>query len=105
MGAPSAVDRTPGAAFALHGAAPNPFNPQTVIRYELPAASAVHLQVFDLRGRLVRSLRDGGVEPAGFRRAVWDGCDGSGRPLASGSYFCRLSAGGQEAVRRMVLLK
>lgn len=101
----SRAPETPQAAFALRGAAPNPFNPSTTIRYELPERSAVDLQVFDLRGRLVRSLRSGEVESAGRQQVVWNGRDGQGRQVASGTYFCRLSAGGREAVVRVVLVK
>ncbi|MBU8870011.1 MAG: M6 family metalloprotease domain-containing protein [Gemmatimonadales bacterium] len=93
------------AEFALRGNAPNPFNPSTVIRYELPVKSAVDLQIFDLRGRLVRSLRSGVMEEAGPRQVLWNGLDSGGRQVSSGTYFYRLEAGNHEAVRRMVLLK
>ncbi|TFG87615.1 MAG: T9SS type A sorting domain-containing protein, partial [Gemmatimonadales bacterium] len=103
---PSAVEDLPiSAVFALRGNVPNPFNPTTVIRYELPAEAAVNLQVFDLRGRLVRSLRSGEMEAAGPHQVVWNGRDSAGRQVSSGTYFYRLNAGDHEAVRRMVLLK
>ncbi len=59
----------------LHLNYPNPFNPQTTIRYELPAALPVDLQVYDLRGRLVRTLASGRIERAGEHRIQWDGRD------------------------------
>jgi hypothetical protein len=88
----------------LHGATPNPFNPTTTIRFDLPAAGRVHLAVFDLAGRLVRTLVDGD-RPAGADGVMWDGCDASGRGLASGTYFARLEAGGERAVTRMSLVR
>lgn len=103
---PSAVEEAPiNGVFALRGNTPNPFNPATVIRYELPRESAVRLQVFDIRGRLVTNLRSGEVEAAGSHQVVWNGRDSGDRQVSSGTYFYRLEADGHQAVRRMVLLK
>ncbi|HOX24919.1 MAG TPA: FlgD immunoglobulin-like domain containing protein [Candidatus Krumholzibacteria bacterium] len=66
-------------------ARPNPANPRATIAYELPAAGRVDLAIYDLRGRLVRTLVKA-ERPAGPSTAVWDGCDGAGRPCASGVY-------------------
>jgi flagellar hook assembly protein FlgD len=65
----------------------------------------VRLEVYDATGRLVRVLRDGVVEQAAARMAVWDGTDDGGRPVASGVYFYRLEAGEFTETRSMVLLK
>lgn len=86
------------------GAAPNPFNPLTTIRFELPRSGPVKLAVFDPAGRLVRILVDGDL-PAGSREAVWDGRDASGRGLPSGSYLARLDAGGQVGCVRLTLVQ
>ncbi|MBE0567563.1 MAG: hypothetical protein IH621_16530 [Krumholzibacteria bacterium] len=83
---------------------PNPFNPRTTIAFDLAAASAVRLEIFDVRGRLVRSLVDE-VLPAGRHAAVWDGADGGGRPAASGLYFCRLRADDYESVMKMTMIR
>jgi parallel beta-helix repeat protein len=85
---------------------PNPFNPKTTIEYVVPdAGGAVRLAVYDLSGRLVRSLVDG-EQPAGKHVAVWDGRDDRGRELGSGVYFYRLEiGGGYRTERKMVLLK
>jgi photosystem II stability/assembly factor-like uncharacterized protein len=72
--------------YVLHDAEPNPFNPSTVIRYELPADSRVNLRVYDLLGRLVCDCVDE-VQSAGYRSTVWNA---SGMP--SGVYFYRLDA-------------
>lgn len=89
---------------ALHQNVPNPFNPTTVISFEVPATSLVDLGVFDLSGRRIRTLRHGTVE-AGLVSVVWDGRDDAQRPVASGVYFYRLSDGRQVTTRKMLLLK
>lgn len=73
---------------------PNPFNPRTTIRYDLPAAGPVRLSVFDVAGRLVRTLVDESLTP-GNHEAAWDGRDASGRETGSGSYLARLEFGGR----------
>lgn len=74
---------------ALHGNAPNPFNPRTTISFTLPSAGMTRLQIFDNRGRRVRALSTEFLEP-GLHQRVWDGMDESGQPVASGVYFSRL---------------
>lgn len=92
--------------YGLAGNHPNPFNPSTVIEYSVPvsAQGEVVLAVYDIRGRRVRALASGAHAPGQYR-VVWDGTDRSGRVLPSGVYFCRMSAPGFSAVRKMVLLK
>jgi hypothetical protein len=85
--------------------APNPFNPSTTIRYELPERATVSLRIYDLAGRLVRVLRDGNTEAAGEHRVTWDGCNENGRRVASGAYICRLESGGTLITRRMMLVQ
>ncbi len=83
---------------------PNPFNPHTSIPFTLAAAGAVRLQVYDLRGRLVRTLWDGPLA-AGAHRLDWDGRNAAGRPVASGVYLYRLEAGGQVHSRKLLKLE
>jgi hypothetical protein len=83
---------------------PNPFNPQTVIRFDLPQAGRVKLDVYDVRGALVRTLVDAEL-PAGSRQVTWDGRDDGGRNVASGSYVARFAAGGLVASERMTLVR
>jgi hypothetical protein len=83
---------------------PNPFHSPTVLRFDLPVAGRVRLEVYDVRGRLVRSLVDDAL-PAGSYRVVWDGRDPVGRVMASGAYFARLSAGGRVETERMGLVR
>jgi hypothetical protein len=80
----------PGVA-VLSQNAPNPFNPRTTIRFTLPADGGARLAIYDLAGRLVRTLVAGSLA-AGEHEAVWDGCDDAGRAQASGSYLARLEA-------------
>lgn len=89
--------------YALHPCAPNPFNPQTTIVYDLPEAARVTLRIYGTDGRLVRTLVSRAMPP-GSHEAVWNGRDRSGRPVAAGVYFCRLDAGGYSETRRMVLV-
>jgi flagellar hook assembly protein FlgD len=88
----------------LYPAYPNPFNPSTTIRYELPRATDVLLTVHDVRGRLVTTLASGPQSP-GLKSAVWDGTTHAGARASSGVYFYRLVAGDVREARRMVLLK
>jgi len=84
---------------------PNPFNPSTMIRYSLPEAAAVTLRVYDVQGRLVRTLASNLSKPAGVHEIEWNGADNAGRPVPSGVYFYRLNAGGETLTRKAVLLK
>jgi hypothetical protein len=91
-------------SFVLHPSQPNPFNPSTQIRYELPRSDRVKLSIFDVSGREVRVLVDERKE-AGSHAASWDGTDAGGRALSSGVYFYRLETGSFIQTRRMTLLK
>jgi flagellar hook assembly protein FlgD len=88
----------------LHPNIPNPFNPTTTIRFDLAGSGRVTLRVFDVRGRVVRTLVDG-LEPAGHRLVEWDGRNDGGRVVPSGTYFYRLTAPGFEQTRTMLMLK
>jgi len=89
---------------SLAHSTPNPFNPATQIGYALPRETAVQLRVYNLEGKLVRTLVNE-VQPAGRHTAVWNGRNDQGEQMASGLYFSRLSADGQTFVRKMMLLK
>jgi len=87
----SAVNEEPiPKAFALRDPYPNPFNPSTVIGFDVPREAAIHLAIYDVAGRLVRTLRNGRCKPGSYR-AIWNGCDSRGRTVSSGMYFCRLT--------------
>jgi hypothetical protein len=92
------------AAIRLEQNYPNPFNPSTTIAYNLPGPSIVELRVYDVSGRLVRTLQNG-IAGEDRHEVVWDGRDDSGRAVASGVYFYRLVAGTHSETRKMLLLK
>jgi hypothetical protein len=83
---------------------PNPFNPKTAIRFDLPEAQVAQVAVFGADGRLVRLLLDE-LRPAGFHQVVWDGTDSAGEQVASGVYFYSIQAGPLNETRKMLLLK
>ena len=90
--------------FDLEHNYPNPFNPQTTIRYTLEYQADVSLSVYNLLGQKVATLVDE-VRPAGEYETVWNGTDDNGQPVASGIYFYRLKAGDYEDSKKMVLMK
>ncbi len=99
-----APEETLPTRLALGGNYPNPFNPRTSIRFELPEAARVELAVYDVKGRRVDTLISEQLE-AGRHEAIWQGCDEAGRPAASGLYFARLISGEEVLTRKMLLLK
>lgn len=105
LSVPTTVHEAPPAVSPLVlAAAPNPFNPRTRLRYELPTPGHARLQIFDLRGRLVRTLVDE-PRPAGPGVVDWSGADEAGRPVPSGIYHARLTAAGATVSYKMSLLK
>ncbi|MFH2052547.1 MAG: FlgD immunoglobulin-like domain containing protein [bacterium] len=88
----------------LFAAVPNPFNPTTTLSFAVATAGPVRLRIYDVSGRLVRTLVDE-KRPVGRYQEVWDGRSTDGRPVASGVYLYRLRSGGVTECRRMLLLK
>jgi hypothetical protein len=82
---------------------PNPFNPVTRFRFEVPASTPVSLVVYDVSGRRIAVLADEQFEAGWFTR-TWDGRDDSGREVTSGIYFVRLEAGDLRTTKKMMLL-
>ena len=89
--------------FDLGANYPNPFNPSTIIPYQLPAVTHVKLEVFNILGQRVATLVDG-VQPAGFHEARWDATNAAGRAVGAGVYLYRLRGGGVSLTGRMVLI-
>jgi hypothetical protein len=92
------------AALAITTVAPNPFNPRTVVHFAVPRSGPVRIGVYDLRGRLVRSLQAGTLT-AGRHAVVWDGTDRRGRAAAAGVYCVRLDDGQRAVTVKAVLAK
>ncbi len=89
----------------LSGNYPNPFNPSTSISFSLPASEKTSLDIYNLKGQLVKTLLADVPLQAGSHIQTWDGVDNGGNRVSSGIYFCRLRAGSISAVRKMVLSK
>ncbi len=104
---PATATSTPVApeSFALHPNVPNPFNPATTIHYDVPAGGGnVTLHIYDVAGRLVRTLVDDS-QTAGQKTIGWNGTNNTGTRVASGVYFYRMKAPGFTQTRKMVLLQ
>jgi hypothetical protein len=83
---------------------PNPFNPETTIRFDLATEAAVSLRVYDAAGQIVRTLEQGGL-PAGSHVVLWNGLDDVGTRVGSGVYFYELRAGTFTSMKKMTLLR
>ena len=85
--------------FALFPAYPNPFNPETVIRYQLSADSDVSLKIYDVKGQMIETLLNKTQDP-GFYKVNW-----KPNNLPSGVYFCKLVQGSHVSTQKLILLK
>ncbi len=95
----------PSVATRFLGNVPNPFNPNTELRFELKAAGPVDLVVYDVQGRLVRTLARGQVWPAGAQAVTWNGCDDRGAAVSSGVYLAVFRAADAVETHKMTLVK
>ena len=88
---------------------PNPFNPETWIPYDLARDTDVNIEIYNLKGEIIRKLNIGFQTAGTYRsktKAVhWDGCNSTGETVASGVYFYSLNTGKVKAIRRMTILK
>ena len=84
---------------------PNPFNPTTNIRFTLPVDKAVSVRVYDVQGRLVRTLLDGQFRSKGTHEVTWDGTNQAGAQASSGTYLYTLEYGNFRQSKTMILLK
>jgi hypothetical protein len=86
------------------GPVPNPFNPATDLKFSIPRDAGVTLKLYDVSGRLVRSLLSENLS-AGHHEVRWNGRDDNGRSVASGTYFARLTVDGVSTVKSMALVR
>ncbi len=98
------VSGTVPGRFDLEQNTPNPFNPMTVIRFEIPSRGRTSLDVYDISGRLVRSLVQKSLD-AGLHEVTWDGSDNDGRAVGSGIYFYTVRHDGERKSRKMILVR
>jgi len=89
----------------LYGNYPNPFNPETVIKWSVGSDQcSVSIEIFNIKGQKVKNLVDG-MYSAGVHTVVWNGQDDHGRHVGSGIYFYRLKAGDFTETKKMLLVK
>jgi hypothetical protein len=98
------IGDSPAARSLAARAVPNPFNPSTRIEFLLPSRGDLHIAIYDLQGRLVRSLL-ATDHPAGSGSMVWDGRDEAGRTVGSGVYVYRVDTSAESVAGKVALLK
>ncbi len=84
---------------------PNPSRSSVTLRYQLATTGEARLDIYDITGRLVKSLPQGIVSAGAVRTFTWDGSDQLGRKVTAGVYFCRLTAGEKHKSIRFILIK
>ena len=90
--------------FRLYKNYPNPFNPITSLRYDLPKDGLVNITIFDMRGRLVKTLVNGS-RTAGYNSIQWNATDDRNEPVSAGLYLYTIQTGEFRQTRKMLLLK
>jgi hypothetical protein len=90
--------------FALYNNYPNPFNPITNIKYDIPEVADVRLEIYNIAGQRIRTLVQGQHEPGRYK-VQWAAKNDYGRPVASGMYIYRIRAGDFVSVKKLVLMK
>ena len=94
----------PVVATALHNNYPNPFNPETTISYSVKDREPVTLEIYNIKGQLVKTLVKGIQEP-GNHTIVWNGTDDNGRSVSSGVYYYKMQAGKYSSTKKMIMMK
>ncbi len=105
MGTLAVEDMPPAVTLANLNAAPNPFNPQTTLRYTLPGVSYVSLAIYNIQGQQVGSLISRRLQAAGTYTTDWDGRNENGQRVASGVYLATLQAGDRTVSTKLILAK
>ena len=90
--------------FSLHQNYPNPFNPMTTLRYELPEDVLVNITIYDMMGRIVKTLVNGS-QTAGYRSIQWNTANDNNEPVSAGLYLYTIQAGDFRQTKKMLLLK
>ena len=90
--------------FNLQNSFPNPFNPVTTLRYDLPEDALVNITIYDMVGRVVKTLMND-QQTAGYRSTQWNATNDAGSPVSAGIYLYMIQAGDFRQTRKMVLLK
>ena len=90
--------------YSLYQNYPNPFNPVTTLRYDLPEDALVNITIYDMMGRVVKTLIND-QQTAGYRSTLWNATNNAGSPVSAGIYLYTIQAGDFRQTRKMVLLK
>ena len=90
--------------FALHQNYPNPFNPITSLRYDLPEDGLVNITIYDMMGRVVKTLVNTS-QTAGYKSIRWNATNDRNEPVSAGLYLYTIQAGDFRQTKKMVLLK
>ncbi len=88
----------------LKGNYPNPFNPQTTIRFSVRESAPVSIEIYNVKGQLVKTLLSE-VKSAGEHSVIWKGTDNNNRPVSSGVYFYKMNAGKYSSTKKMIMMK
>jgi hypothetical protein len=105
IGEPVSIDEaSKPTTYSLNENYPNPFNPSTNIDFSLPKAGRVSLEIYDILGQRVRRLLDDKID-AGQYSIIWDGENGSGLDVPSGTYFYKLTSGDYTQTKKMLLIR
>ena len=91
-------------SFRLHQNHPNPFNPVTTLRYDLPEDAVVNITIYDMMGRIVSNLVSS-QQRAGYKSIQWNATNNIGQPVSAGLYLYTIEAGEFRQTKKMVLLK
>jgi hypothetical protein len=100
----SIIDETLPMTYDLHNAYPNPFNPVTTLRYDLPEDALVNITIYDMMGRQVSTLINS-HQNAGYKSVQWNSTNNTGQPVSAGLYLYTIEAGQFRQTKKMVLLK
>ena len=90
--------------FRLYFTYPNPFNPVTTLRYDLPKNSFVNITIYDMMGRVVKTIVND-QQMAGYRSIQWNATNNNGSPVSAGIYLYMIQAGEFRQTKKMILLK
>ena len=90
--------------FVLHQNYPNPFNPVTSLRYDLPNDGLVNITIYDMVGRIVKTLLNG-PQTAGFKSVQWNATNDRNEPVSAGLYLYTIQSGEFRQTKKMVFLK
>jgi hypothetical protein len=100
----SIMDETFPLIYKLHSAYPNPFNPITSLRYDLPEDGLVNITIYDMMGRIVKPLVNSS-QTAGYKSVQWNATNDRNESVSAGLYLYTIQAGEFRQTKKMVLLK